>query len=102
MKSKLQFTANPWIFLKDVVKSAKTNQMVATLDGFNAEEKRENGLLIAAAPELMFALLAEEAYCCMDCVEGDQILIGLGYAEGSKMAFVKGLRKEALKKAGII
>lgn len=101
MKLKFKYSPSPWFFQKDIVKSAKNFKVVAEVKGENAEERNDNGLIISCAPDLLFALLAEQAYSSMDCQEGDQILEELGYKDGSKMAFVKNLRKEALKKCGI-
>jgi len=102
MKLKFKYSPTPWFFQKDVIKSAKNMKEIASVKGDNAEERNDNGLIISCAPDLLMALLAEEAYSCMDCEEGDPLLEQLGYKEGSKMEFVRNLRKQALKKCGVI
>lgn len=105
MKLKFKYSPNPWFFQTDTVKSAKGMREVAKVSGQNADEKNDNGLLISCAPDMLSALLAEEAYCSMDCEEGDEILISLGYKEESemnKMDFVRNLRKQVLKKLGVV
>jgi len=98
----MKYTENPWFYQKPYVKSSKTFKTVAEIKGDSADEINDNGLIVSSAPELMNALLAEEAYSSMAADEGDEILLGLGYKEGSKMEFIRTLRKEALKKCGIL
>ena len=105
MKFKFKYSQSPWFCQKDSVKSVKGMREVAKVSGLDADERNDNGLLISCSPDMLSALLAEEAYCSMDCEEGNAILIGLGYKEDSdfsKMEFVKSLRKQALKKLGVI
>lgn len=105
MKLKFKYSPTPWFFQKDTVKTVKGMGDVAKISGLSADERNDNGLLISCAPEMLSALLAEEAFCSMPCEEGDEILRGIGYKEDSdlsKMEFVKSLRKQVLKKLGII
>jgi hypothetical protein len=84
MKLKFKYSPTPWFFQKDTVKSVKGMADVAKVSGTTADERNDNGLLISCSPDMLSALLAEEAYCSMDCEEGDEILIGLGYKEESE------------------
>lgn len=105
MKLKFKYSPTPWISQKDSIKSFKGMKEIAKVFGDNADERNDNALLISCAPDLLSALLAEEAFCCMPCEEGDQILRGLGYSEDSeisKLEFVRELRKNALKKCGVL
>jgi len=100
MKLKMKYTADPWFFTKGVI-TGKNNSKVAEVFGLDADEKNDNLLMVSCAPDLLKAVLAEEAFCCMPCEEGDQVLMALGYVEGNKYDFVKKLRKKALDKLGL-
>lgn len=104
MKLKFKYSKTPWILQKNSIKTIDKMREIAKVFGLNTEERNDNATLMICAPDLLNALLAEEAYCSMDCIEGDQVLKDLGYDEDSMLKgdFVKELRKKALKKCGII
>ncbi len=99
MKLKMKYTEDPWFYSKTSI-TGKGNRKVAEISGDTADERSDNLLLISCAPDMLKALLAEEAYT-MSNEEGAPILASLGYVDGSKYAFVKSLRRAALKKMGL-
>lgn len=102
LKLKMKYTAEPWYYIKNNV-TGPGNVKVCEVNGLLlAEEKNDNVLLISCAPLMLKAILAEEAYNCMESSEGSAILESLGYREGSKYDFVKSLRKKALTGLGLI
>lgn len=97
----MKYTQEPWFFDKTTI-TGQNRKKVAEVFGDTADERNDNVLLLTFAPAMIKALLAEEAFNCMPCTEGDEILTALGYKEGNKYEFVKKLRKDLLIKLGLI
>ena len=50
-----KYTESPWLYSKNTVSGSNGSEMVAEVYGFDTLEKKANGKLIAAAPDLLEA-----------------------------------------------
>ena len=50
-----KYTESPWLYSQNTVSGSNGSEMVAEVYGFDTLEKKANGKLIAAAPDLLEA-----------------------------------------------